>query len=123
MQENFYSNLFADVFYHYAALAGSIVLTVCAQLLLKRGVSNNTSILSSFLNPWTIIGWGLFFIVTILSVYAMQEIELKTVTAWASTSYLLVVILALFIYKERLTSGKIIGCLLIVIGIITFSMA
>lgn len=123
MQESFYSNLFVDVFYHYAALAGCVVLTVCAQLFLKRGASNNTSVLSSFLNPWTIIGCGLFCIVTILSVYAMQEVELKTVTAWISTSYLLVVILALLIYKEVLTSKKIIGCLLIVIGIITFSMA
>ena len=113
----------ANSFYHYMALALCIVLTSIAQLLLKFGASNKQTVSHSFVNRSTLGGYGLLAVVTIISVYAMQVIELKVVTAWVSATYLLVVLLARTVLKEPLTIMKMVGCGLITLGGVIFSLA
>ena len=123
MSEELPARLLGDMSLHYVALLGCIVLTACAQLLLKRGASRTKGILKSFWNSTTLLGYALFMVVTVLSVYAMQRIELKEVTVWISGTYLLVVILSRLLLRESLTLSKIIGCVLVVMGAIVFALA
>lgn len=107
---------------HYLALVLCIVLGPIAQLLLKRGANTNASAARSFVSPWTLGGYGLFGAVTVLAVYAFQQIELKTVAAFTSLNYLAVVLLARLFLREPLTRGKLMGCALIMLGVAVFNL-
>jgi len=107
---------------HCIALATAIIFTAFSQVFLKRGASNRPTFIASFLNRQTIIGFGLFGIVTVLNVYAMQKIELKIVTAWTGVSYILVVFFSGLILNEKIDSIKVISCILIISGIIIFNL-
>ena len=106
---------------HTAALASAVVIASISQLFLKSGASNKTSFIRSLLNWKTIIGYCLLGMVTILNVYAMQRIELKTITAWIGTTYVFVVFLSVLFFKEKIDLFKIIGCSLIVFGVSIFT--
>ena len=107
---------------HEIALALSIILTSISQIFLKIGSYNKKKWILSLLNLKTIFGYFLFGIVTILNVFAMQKIELKTMTAWIAITYILVSVLSHFILKDRLDKNKILGSMLIVVGIVIFSL-
>lgn len=106
---------------HVAALALGIVLTAVSQVLLRSGARNKATLVGSFLNLHTIVGYGLFLMVTMLNVYAMQVIPLKTVTAWISMTYVVTMVLSRWLLKEELNGRMLGGAGLIVAGIIVFS--
>jgi len=107
---------------HAAALASAIVIPSISQVFLKSGASNKASFIKSFLNWKTIVGYCSLLMVTILNVYAMQTIELKTITAWIGTSYILVILFSFIFLKEKIDLFKIIGCSLIVLGVLIFTL-
>ena len=107
---------------HTAALVSAIVITAVSQVFLKSGASNKTSFIKSFLDWKTIVGYCLLAMVTILNVYAMQRIELKIMTAWIGTTYILVVLFSFCFLKEKIDLFKTAGCSLIVLGILIFTL-
>jgi len=107
---------------HAAALAVCVVLTACAQLLLKMGAAGKPTFSASFANRRTVSGYAILGIVTVLVVYALQGLELKVVTAFMSLTYLLVSISAWLFLREELTPNRVLGCLLIMAGIVVFSI-
>ena len=106
---------------HGVALVSAIVLTAISQVFLKIGASNKTSFIKSFLDWKTIVGYSCLFMVTVLNVYAMQRIELKTMTAWIGTTYILVVLFSCLFLKEKIDLFKIAGCSLIALGVLIFA--
>ena len=107
---------------HEIAMALAIMITAFSQLLLKSGASGQKTWLASFLNWKTMTGYVMFGMVTVLNVFAMQKIQLKIMAAWIALTYILVVVLSRYILKEYLCQTQIIGCLLIGIGILVFSL-
>jgi uncharacterized membrane protein len=108
---------------NYLALASCVLLTTTAQLLLKTGASKKGHIIHSFLNRYTVAGYGLFVLGTVSAVYAMQVIDMKVGSTWSGMSYMLVVILANLLLKESLSREKLTGCAFITLGILVFHMA
>lgn len=106
---------------HYVAAALGMLLTSCAQVLLKRGATYKTSWRHSFWNWHTIVGYSMFVTVTILNVYALQAMDLKTLSAWTSINYILVIFLSWQVLNEQIERTTIWGCSLIVLGIIIFN--
>lgn len=106
---------------YYIAVAIVILLTAVSQILLKIGTIGKKNWLNSFLNWHSIIGYVIFLIVTIFNVYALQGIYLKYVTSWLGLSYILVVFLSGLVLKEKIHRSKVIGCILIAIGIFVFT--
>jgi drug/metabolite transporter (DMT)-like permease len=104
-----------------AALGAGIALTVAAQLLLRSGASRGASFLSSFLNPRTTVGYGLFLLTTVLNVFAMRVIDLKTVTAWTALTYVLTPAAAAWVLGEQPSRRTIAGSALVALGILLFS--
>jgi drug/metabolite transporter (DMT)-like permease len=109
--------------WHTVALAAGIALTACAHLLLKSGASSRRRWLDSLTHWRTVAGFFLFALVTVLNVYALQEIELRTLVAWSAATYVLVVLASRVALRESLDAGKMVGSLLIAGGIILFSLA
>lgn len=107
---------------YYVAMAAGIILTSVAQIFLKGGLCSKESWINSFFNWRTIIGYGMFGFVTVLNVYTLQGVDLKTFGAWISTTYILVILLSWQVLKEKVDRTTVVGCGLIVIGIIIFNL-
>ncbi len=107
---------------HAVALGVGILLTSLSHLVLKSGTANKPTWLASFLNGRTVAAYGLFTVGTLACVYAMQQIPLKTATAWSSANYVLVVTFSRLIFKEKVDRRRLLGCGLIIAGVIVFSL-
>lgn len=107
---------------HTTILFLCVVLTSISQLLLKSGSGGGGRWWQSFMRVHTLLGYGLLTLVTILMVFVMQRLELKFVTAVQAFIYVLVVIGARFVLKERLTKNRIVGLALILAGVVVFNL-
>jgi drug/metabolite transporter (DMT)-like permease len=108
---------------HYLCLFAGILLTGLAQILLRMGARQpDAGLIARMLQPKIVLGYGLFFGVTLLNVFAMQAIELRVMTAWSSLTYVWVMLLSGVCLRERITGRMVWGCGLIVVGVLVFSL-
>ncbi|MGH7495043.1 MAG: EamA family transporter [bacterium] len=106
---------------YYAALAAGILLTGVAQVLMKSGTERSGTWVACFMNWRTIVGYAIFGLVTALNIYALQAIDLKTVSAWTAATYIVVILLSWKLLQEEIDRTAAWGCALIVLGIIVFN--
>jgi uncharacterized membrane protein len=106
---------------HYIAVAVIILLMGFGQVFLKLGTVRKKSWLRSFFNPYSYLGYGLYMLAPIFSIYALRAFYLKHLNAWTGLGYILVVALSRLILKENVNRMMIIGCCLIALGVFVFS--
>lgn len=98
-------------------------LAALSQLLLKTSANRTyRNKLSEFLNIRVMLGYGILFSTFLLNIVAYRGIEYKYGPILNSTSYAFVLLLGGLILKEKITYKKIMGMMLIIIGIIIFSL-
>lgn len=102
--------------WHVVALGTCILCTSVAQLCMKYGAVKSTSVQKSLINPFVLFAYGLFGVVTVLSVFVMQQIELKAFNAWSSLIYLLVVLGSSGLLKESINRIQWLGMLFVFCG-------
>ncbi len=94
-----------------------------SQVMLKKSAQKKyDSKLKEYLNPLIIIGYGLFFFCTILSIYCLKVVPLSMSPILESVSYIFVAVLGYIFFKEKLTKKQILGMALIVGGIVVYSI-
>jgi len=109
-------------------LAGvAVMLSGIGQVLLKRGALSKRSCFAEYLKPYlnryTLSGYCLLSIVTVISIYVLQEMPLKLFfPIFISGNLIVVVILSYFILHEIMTYRKIVGIGIIVLGILVFGL-
>jgi drug/metabolite transporter (DMT)-like permease len=108
------------IYYFYAML--SIVLTGISQLLLKIGARNNSTPLGVYLNPATMMGYFMFLIVTVCSIFALKGLDLKLFYALTSLNYVVVMVLSRIVLREGLSRNKVVAGCLIVAGVVVFNL-
>ena len=108
------------IYYFFAML--SIVLTGISQILLKIGARNDNTPLGVYLNPATLMGYFMFLIVTVCSIFALKGLELKLFYALASLNYVVVMVLSRVVLKEDLGRNKVVALCLIVVGVVVFNL-
>jgi drug/metabolite transporter (DMT)-like permease len=106
---------------HYLAVVLVILAMGFGQIMLKQGSAKKKNWLRSFFHPYTLLGYGLYMLVPIGSIYALQSIYLKNLNAWTGLVYIFVVVLSRIILKERVNRLMILGCILIAAGVFVFS--
>lgn len=90
-----------------------------SQVLLKKSAQNpNRTGIRTYLNPTVILAYLLFFGCMLLNVVALRTVELSTAGMMECLSYVYIMILSALIFKEKITTRKIIGNVLIIAGII-----
>ena len=99
------------------------VMSALAQVLLKKssGIKRETRI-AEYLNKYVISGYAIMFGCMILMVIAYRGLPLKYVAVLETLVYLYSMILGKMFFDEKITKKKLIGNLLIVAGIIVFSL-
>lgn len=102
-------------------LIASVFIAGCSQIILKiSALKKHESILKEYLNFRVIMGYGLMFVSTILTIVAFKGLDYKNGPIIESLGYIFVMILSRIFLKEKITKKKILGNLLILIGIFVF---
>ena len=110
------------------AIFVSIILAVIGQLLLKMGMlrigkfSFNISTLvhqyvKILLNPLVIAGLFSFFVSMLIWLYVLSRMELSFAYPFVALNYVLILFGSYFLLKEAITPMKVIGVIVIVVGV------
>jgi|SRR3990167_10234573 len=104
-------------------LGSSMILAILGQFLLKKGVIASTlvpsigSFLKTVFSPIVFLGFVVYGISAILWLFVLQKFPLSVAYPALSLTYVVVVILSVFLLKEPINSFKIAGMLLIILGV------
>ena len=109
---------------YYIIILLSVFAAACAQMLLKQGARKEyASWWKQYINPWVIGGYAIMMGSLVLNVWCMSKgVLVKEVSTIESLSYLFVPVLALLLFKEKLTKRKICAIGIIILGIVLFFM-
>ena len=107
---------------YYAIVILSVFAAACAQMLLKQGTRKEyASWWRLYINPWVIGGYGILACSLVLNIWCMSKgVQVKEVSVIESMSYLFVPVLAIMLFKERLTIRKVCAIGIIITGVILF---
>jgi drug/metabolite transporter (DMT)-like permease len=98
-----------------------VIVASFSQIILKKGaLKKHTSVLKEYLNSQVIIGYSMMIISTFLTILAFRGLDFKNGPIIESTGYIFVMILSSLFLMEKITLKKLIGNILILIGILIF---
>ncbi|PFJ11508.1 multidrug ABC transporter [Bacillus cereus] len=98
-----------------------IILANYSQILLKKAtLQQYDSRIKEYVNPYVIIGYSLFVMNAGLNVIALKGMPLKQASALESLSYIIILIFGWYFLGEKITKRKIIGNIIIVVGVIVY---
>lgn len=101
-----------------------VIISAFSQVLLKKSANDtkDDSFLKQYFNLKVISAYIIFFLATFLSVYAYKVIPVTLGAVLGALEYGLVAILGYLFFKERLSAKQIIGIILIITGIVIYSL-
>ena len=101
----------------------SHLIAAFSQILLKKAAGKTYSVWwRSYVNPQVITAYSLFVVTTILSVLAMKHIPMSVSAALGASGQIIVPVMSFICLREKITKKKLIGMLIIVVGILIFSL-
>ena len=87
-----------------------------------RLLLSHKGLLAEYLNPFTIFAYLIFITATFLTIFSYKVIPLSAGPILGATEYFFVAALSRIFLKEKMPPKKIIGLVVIFIGIIFFSV-
>lgn len=106
----------------FIMVAGAF-LTAISQLLLKQSANQeHKNFLAEYLNWRVILAYAIFFGVLLANTYAYTKVDMKYGSIIDTLAYVFVFALSFFALHEKVTKRKLIGNLLIVAGILIYSL-
>ena len=115
----------------YIFIGLTILLTVYGQLVLKWQVSqfpnlvsapfSPTNIVTLLLKPWVISGFAAAFAASLCWMVAISKLPLNKAYPFMACNFVLVALLAAWLFREQLDGYKIAGTLIIVVGVVVVS--
>ena len=103
-------------------ILASVVVSTFSQVILKKSAKKQYgSVLKEYLNPYVIVGYGMMVLATIFTILAYKfGLEYKSGPVIESLGYVLIMLLSLWFFGERITKRKLIGNGLVILGIVIF---
>ena len=103
-------------------LAGTF-FTAISQVLLKQSANKKYSNpLREYLNWRVIVAYGIFFGVLLLNTWCYTKVDMRFGPVIDTAAYVFVLIFSRVILNEKITKGKLVGNLLIIAGILIYTM-
>lgn len=97
----------------------SVIIASLSQILLKKAADTNTNgFLRKFLNFKVISAYILLFASMFVNTFVLQKLDLKYIPCITATSFLWILIFSNLFLGEKPTKNKVIGIILIMIGVI-----
>ena len=107
---------------YYLLTLGIAIFTSVAHLLLKKGsVVSTEKHVKMYFHPYSITAYVIFAFVAFLSIYAMTGLNLKVFFALSSLTYICIPVLSFIFLKDSVTKNKLIGIIMISVGVIIFN--
>lgn len=112
-----------ELLVYSAILLVSVLISSVSQILLKVSAQKiYPSKIKEYLNPYVIFGYGLFFGCTLISMFALKVVPLSMAPILESAGYIFVSVLSFLFLKEKLTISQLVGMIIIIIGIVVYSL-
>lgn len=97
----------------------SVFLSAMSQILLKKSAKMHyKSRIREYLNARVMIAYCLFFLSSLVTVYAYKGVPLSLGPILEATGYIWVSIMGYYFLKEKIGKKKRVGLVLIVLGIV-----
>ena len=96
----------------------SILISAFSQILLKKGSSQK----NIYLNKYTIFGYGIMVFATLLTLFAYKKVNLSLGQILQSLSFVFVTALSRIFLHEKISTKKIIGIIIIILGVLLFTL-
>ena len=94
-----------------------------SQILLKKSANKeHKSWIYEYLNWRVILAYFIFFSVLLVNTYAYTQVDMKYGAVIDAFTYVFVMILSWLILREKFTKWKLIGNLIIVVGVIIYTL-
>ena len=101
----------------------SVLVSSVSQILLKISAGKTyDSKIKEYLNAPVIIAYGLFFLSTVVTVLAYKYVDLSLGPVLEATGYIWVTLLGYLILREKVSRKKLLGLIVIIVGIIVFNI-
>ena len=101
-------------------LAGTFFSAI-SQVLLKQSANMEyKNPLREYLNWRVILAYGIFFGVLLLNTWCYTKVDMKFGPVIDTAAYVFVLLFSWRILKEKISRGKIIGNLIIILGILVY---
>lgn len=106
---------------YWVLMFTSVIIASLSQVLLKKSAKRTyDTFIKEYMNPYVVVGYVMMVFSTVLTILAFQGLEYKNGPIIESLGYILIMFLSLFFFQEKITVRKVIGNLLILIGIMIF---
>lgn len=103
-------------------LAGTFFSAI-SQVLLKQSANKvYKNPIQEYLNWRVIVAYGIFFGVLLLNTWCYTKVDMRFGPVIDTAAYVFVLFFSWLILKEKITKGKLIGNLIIVAGILIYTM-
>lgn len=108
----------------------SIVLSSFGQVTMKYGTMQLTQLINInvfqkllvyFTNIYIVLGFVLYALSAFIWIFAISKLPLSIAYPLVGISYVIVMVLSYFMFKEPITLTKVIGVLLIISGVIVIA--
>lgn len=95
------------------------LLSAVSQLILKKAADQpKYTGVRAYLNAPVILAYALFFGCMLLNVVALRTLDLTVASVLEASGYIYVMALSFLVLKERITPRRLIGNLVIILGIV-----
>ena len=109
--------------YFYLLFLFSVLVSSISQIILKKSADKKYDTqLKEYLNPHVIGAYSFFILSTVLTTLAYRGVPLSLGPVLESTGYVYVAILSVLVLKEKMTGKKMLGNILIIIGILVCAL-
>ena len=100
----------------------SVLISSISQILLKKSADKiYANKIKEYLNSIVIFSYVLFILSTLITIYAYKGVPLSLGPILESTGYIFVTLLGFLILHERVNMKKMVGMILIILGVAIFS--
>ena len=101
----------------------SVFVSSVSQIILKKSAQiEYENKLREYLNVRVITAYGMFFLSTLLTMYAYKGVPLSMGVLLESVGYLYIMVLSYFFLGEKVTVYKTIGVVFILLGICCYAL-
>lgn len=108
--------------YSELLLISSFVSAV-SQIMLKMSAGRQyESRVQEYTNPLVMMAYALFFGCTFLTMYSLKVVPLSMAPILEASGYIFVALLSRIMLKERISRRKLMGLLVILLGICIYSL-
>lgn len=100
-----------------------VFISAVSQVMLKMAARKTyTSVIKEYFNPLVIFAYILFVGTTFLSIYAYKVVPLSMGVVLEAASYVYITFFGVKIFGERMNTNKWIALVLIIAGVVVYSM-